>query len=125
MISQPDQAAEAYQPGYGAYPPGDGTGARALAEALTRPGPGKRLYFEFPADLLTKDGDVLNPVRADGDSAVGRIYYRLNAKRSQIQPGGDEGRRPPPQRKSKFDLWCAGCDHAVADPKTRWSINNG
>jgi hypothetical protein len=63
LISQLDQAAEAYQLDCGVYPPGDGTGSRALVEALSRLGRGKRNpYFEFPADLLTTSGDVVNPV---------------------------------------------------------------
>ena len=125
LISQLDQAVEAYQFDYGVYPPGDGTGSRALVEALTQSGPRKQKYFEFPADHLTTGGDVVNPVWADGESTIAMIYYRLNAKRAgAAPPGGGVGNQPNPQRKSKFDIWCAGCDYTVADPKTRWSINN-
>ncbi len=125
LISQLDQAAEAYQIDYGVYPPGDGTGTRTLVEALSRTGPKKQKYFEFPADLLNA-GNVVNPVWADGDPTVAIIYYRLNQKSGAGAGGGGGGggSGPPTMRPSKFDIWCAGCDHTAADSKTQWSINN-
>jgi type II secretion system protein G len=124
LISQLDQAAEAYQLDYAVYPTGSGTGTKDLVYALSQSGPKKQKYFEFPVDLLTTGGDVVNPVWSDGDPAIAMIYYRLNVKQGGAPPGGGGGNQPPPQRKSKFDMWCAGCDYTTADPKTNWSINN-
>ena len=132
LISQLDQAAEAYQLDYAVYPTGDGSGTKDLVYALQQAGPKKQSYFQFPQDLLTTDGNVVNPVWSDGDPTIAKIYYRLNAQQGGGKPGGGGGgggggaggTAPPIQRKSKFDMWCAGCDYTQSDPKTSWSINN-
>ena len=122
LISQLDQATESYQIDYAVYPPGAGDGTKDLVSALSKSGPKKMKYFEFPADFLITSGDVFNPVWADaGDPTIGKIYYRLNAKGSG---GGGGGNQPPVMRPSKFDMWCAGCDYTSSVAPTQWSINN-
>ncbi len=88
LISQLDQAAESYQIDCGVYPPGNGTGTVELVEALSRSGPKKQKYFEFPADLL-REGSVVNPVRYE----TGILHYLC----------------PGIHRPSKFDLWAEDC----------------
>ena len=88
LIEQLDQAVESYQIDCGAYPPGDGSGTSALVSGLSRSGPRKQKYFEFPPDLL-RGGDVINPVRYD--TAI--LHYLC----------------PGVHRPEKFDLWAEDC----------------
>ena len=130
LVSQLDQATESYQIDYAVYPPGTGQGTKDLVTALSKSGPKKMKYFEFPPDLLKSDGNVVNPVWADGDPEVQIIYYRLNQKSgggSAPPPSGGGGGStvPPVMRQSKFDMWCAGCDYTSGGANTaRWSICN-
>ena len=82
LISQLDQALESYATDYAVYPPGGGSGSREGVECLSRVGPKKQKYFEFPQDLLN-DGHVVNPVNFE------KIYYRC----------------PGRFRPTRFDLW--------------------
>ena len=135
LISQLDQAIEAYQIDYAVYPPGSGSGTTDVVSALSKSGPKKMKYFEFPQDLLT-NGNVVNPVWPDGDPDVAIIYYRLNQKPGGGAAaggggagggaGGGGGTVPPVMRPSKFDMWCAGCDYTSggANNTARWSVND-
>lgn len=82
-ISQLDQATESFQIDFGFYPPGDGSGSQRLVADLTRTGPRRMKYFEFPPDLLN-GGDVIDP-----SCEWGVIHYRF----------------PGIHRPGKFDLW--------------------
>jgi len=131
LISQLDQATESYQIDFAVYPPGTGVDTKDLVNALSKSGPKKMKYFEFPADLLN-NGSVVNTVWPDGDPEVQIIYYRLNQKSGGgAAPGGGGGGGaggtvPPVMRQSKFDMWCAGCDYTSSGGTntSRWSINN-
>ena len=49
-------------------PPGDGSGTRELVKALREEGPKKMPYMQISDEMLSPDGDLLNPVHADGES---------------------------------------------------------
>jgi len=89
LLSQLDQAVESCRIDFGVYPPGDGSGSRTLVEWLRRTSPKRMRYFEFPPDLVTSSGDVINPVHAETEV----IRYRL----------------PGVHRPKKFDLWARDC----------------
>ena len=59
-------------------PPGDGSGTRELVKALREEGPKKMPYMQISDEMLSPEGDFLNPVHADGESPINIIHYRNN-----------------------------------------------
>src|SRR5438105_8409051 len=89
LISQLDQAIGSHYTDYARYPLGDGSGSCGLVGALSKPGPKKVKYFEFPVDILERPSIHADP-RENILSALGKpIYYRC----------------PGIHNPQKFDLW--------------------
>lgn len=119
LMSQLVQAIKSYELDHGVYPPGDGRGSRGLVKALTEPGPKKSPAMPVREDMLTREGDFLNPVHHDREAPLNAIHYRNNAGR---KPGPDGVGRPGIFPNREYDLWCAGLDEDPRRPDRAWSI---
>jgi type II secretory pathway pseudopilin PulG len=85
------EAARAYRQDRGHFPPGDGSGSVELVRALGGFSKEGVPYFIVPAEMLTPQGDVRNPM--DPGSSI--LHYRARPAGPEPWAGG-EG----------FDLWC-------------------
>ncbi len=101
------------------YPPGDGSGSRELVKALQQPSARGNPAMEFKADMLSPNGDLLNPAHPDGDAVTGIIYYRNNRGR-KTGPAG-EG-RPGVSARRPYDLWAAGMNYDPKRPDTAFQL---
>jgi hypothetical protein len=101
-------------------PPGDGSGSRELVKALRQPGPKNLPFLQINDDLLTPEGDLINPVHHDREAPINVIHYRNNRGR---KPGPDGVGRPGVSPYREFDLWCAGCDYDPKRPDSVWTIH--
>jgi prepilin-type N-terminal cleavage/methylation domain-containing protein len=100
-------------------PPGDGHGSRGLVKALSAPGPKKLPYLEIREDMVTPEGDLINPVHPDGEPPLHVFHYRNNRGR---KPGPDGVGRPGISERREYDLWAAGMDYDPNRPDSAWSI---
>ncbi len=101
-------------------PPGDGKGSRDLVKCLREPGARHQPWMEIHDDLLTPEGDLINPARSDEDPPIGLIHYRRNRGR---KAGPDGLGRPGISAQREYDLWCAGMDYDPQRPDSAWSIH--
>ena len=101
-------------------PPGDGSGTRELVKALREEGPKKMPYMQISDEMLSPDGDFLNPVHADEESPINIIHYRNNRGRKR---GPDGVGRPGVSSSREYDLWCAGTDYNPTRPDSAWMIH--
>src|ERR1043165_2469134 len=62
-------------------PPGDGHGSRDLVKCLREPGAKHLPWMQIHDDLLTPEGDLINPARPDEDPPIALIHYRCNRGR--------------------------------------------
>lgn len=102
------------------YPPGDGSGSRELVKALQQPGARGNPVMEFKADMLSPNGDLINPAQPDGDAVTGIIHYRNNRGR---RAGPDGVGRPGVAARRPYDLWAAGMDHDPQRPDSAWQLH--
>jgi prepilin-type N-terminal cleavage/methylation domain-containing protein len=124
LISQMELGADQYEKAYGVYPAGKGDGSKELAYYLQKKGARNQQFFEFQEDQLL-NGNVINPVwGADGDAPSNIIFYRNNFVATGAPPAGGGGGMPPVYNKSRFDMWCAGCDFGSGKPEANWGVNN-
>ena len=127
LISQLELGADQYEKAYGIYPPGKGDGSKELAYYLQKKGARNQQFFEFQPGMLHTDGNVINPVHgAEGDAPSNIIFYRSNITGAAGSGGGGGGGAggPPVYNKTRFDMWCAGCDFGSGNPTSNWSLNN-
>lgn len=96
-------------------PPGDGSGSRELVKALRSAGPKQMPFLEIRDDLLTPEGDLINPVH---EGMI--IHYRNNAGR---KPGPDGVGRPGISSRRAYDLWAAGTDYDAKRPDSAWKLH--
>jgi prepilin-type N-terminal cleavage/methylation domain-containing protein len=101
-------------------PPGDGYGSRALVKALSEPGARKQPYMAIREDMLSPEGDLLNPSHPDGESPTAVFHYRNNRGR---KPGPDGDGRPGVSARREYDLWAAGKDYDPKRPDSAWTIH--
>jgi hypothetical protein len=76
--------------------------------------------MEFRDDMLTPEGDLLNPVHPDGESPTDVFHYRNNRGR---KPGPEGVGRPGVSARREYDLWAAGMDYDPKRPDSAWSIH--
>ena len=100
-------------------PPGDGKGSRGLVKALSEPGPKKLPYMDLREDMLSPEGDLLNPTHPDGEPPTHLLHYRNNRGR---KPGPDGVGRPAVSTRHEYSLWCAGNDYDPQRPDSAWGI---
>jgi prepilin-type N-terminal cleavage/methylation domain-containing protein len=113
------QAAKAYELDHAVYPPGDGSGSRDLVRALSRPGPKQLPLMEIQEDMLTPEGDLINPAQKDGEPSLRIIHYRNNRGRTR---GPDGVGRPGISSTRPFDVWCARSSVDPKRPDDAWAI---
>jgi prepilin-type N-terminal cleavage/methylation domain-containing protein len=101
-------------------PPGDGSGTRALVKALREPGPKGMPFMDIADDLLTPEGDLINPVHPEGEAGIAIIHYRNNSGR---KPGPDGVGRPGISSRRPYDLWAAGTDYDSNRPDSAWRLH--
>jgi prepilin-type N-terminal cleavage/methylation domain-containing protein len=119
MMSEVSNVIHHYEMSTMKLPPGDGKGSRDLVKCLREPGPKRMPWMQIKDDLLTADGDLLNPLYADDDAPLKLIHYRNNRGRKQ---GPDGVGRPGVSSTREYDLWCAGMDYDPKRPDSAWSI---
>jgi prepilin-type N-terminal cleavage/methylation domain-containing protein len=102
------------------FPPGDGYGSRDLVKCLRSPGAKKMPYMEISDDMLTPEGDLINPVHDGDGDPIQIIHYRRNRGRT---PGPDGDGRPGISASREYDLWCAGCDYDPKRPISAWTLH--
>jgi prepilin-type N-terminal cleavage/methylation domain-containing protein len=120
MMDQIVQAVKAYELDHSVLPPGDGNGSRALVKALLLPGPRKIPLMDIHDDMVTAEGDFINPVQHDRESPINVVHYRNNTGR---KPGPEAVGRPGISSRREYDLWCAGLDYDPKRPDSAWSIH--
>jgi len=120
LASQVGTSLKTYEIDHAVYPPGDGNGSRALVHALLDPGPRKMPLLERTDDLLTPEGDLINPAHPGAELPFGIVHYRNNRGR---KPGPDVAGMPGVAARNEYDLWCAGSDADPARPASAWSIH--
>ena len=120
LASQVVQCVTVYEQTTMQLPPGDGQGSRGLVKALSEPGPKKLPYMDFREDLLSPDGDLLNPTHPDGEAPTDLFHYRNNRGR---KPGPEGVGRPGISARREYDLWAAGLDYDPKRPDSAWSIH--
>ena len=125
LISQLELGADQYEKAYGIYPPGKGDGSKELAYYLQKKGARNQPFMELQQDQLL-NGNLVNPVHgADADAPSNILFYRNNiANTAAGGPPAGGGGQPPVYNKSRFDMWCAGCDFATGNPASAWSVSN-
>jgi prepilin-type N-terminal cleavage/methylation domain-containing protein len=96
-------------------PPGDGSGSRELVKTLRTPGPKQMPFMEIRDDMLTPEGDLINPVHPDRI-----IHYRNNMGRKS---GPDGLGRPGISARRPYDLWAAGTDYDANRPDSAWKLH--
>jgi prepilin-type N-terminal cleavage/methylation domain-containing protein len=96
-------------------PPGDGSGSRELVKALRSNGPKQMPFMDIRDDMVTPEGDLINPVHQDKV-----IHYRNNAGR---KPGPDGVGRPGIATRRAYDLWAAGMDFDPQRPDSAWKLH--
>lgn len=111
---------KSYETNRAVYPPGDGTGTRSMVKALSEPGAKQLPVFDFKPDMLTPEGDLLNPALVDAESSLRIFHYRNNRGR---KPGPDPSGGPGVASRNEYDLWCAGSDYDPTRPISAWSIH--
>ena len=109
-----------YENDHAAYPAGDGSGSRDLVKALRAPGPKGVPLMDFKDDMLSPQGDLLNPAHPDGEGVTGIIYYRNNRGR---KPGPDGVGRPGVSTRRPYDLWAAGMNYDAQRPDSAWQLH--
>lgn len=119
LASQLETVLKSYELQDAVYPPGDGSGTRAMVEALRRPGSGNLPLFEPKPDMLTPEGDLIDPVQHDAEAPINIFHYRNNRGR---KPGPDGVGRPGIAPRNEYDLWAAGMDYDAKRPDSAWSI---
>jgi prepilin-type N-terminal cleavage/methylation domain-containing protein len=119
LASQVVQAVTCYEQATMQLPPGDGNGSRGLVMALSEPGPKKGPYMDLRADMVSPEGDLLNPTHPDGEPPTHLLHYRNNRGR---KPGLDGVGRPVVSARHEYDLWAAGNDYDPQHPESAWSI---
>jgi len=120
LMSQLVQSIALYEQTTMKIPPGDGSGSRALVKCLREPGPKGMPYMDIRDDLLTPEGDLINPVHSDGEGGTNIIHYRSNSGR---KPGPDGVGRPGISPRRPYDLWAAGTDYDPKRPDSAWTIH--
>lgn len=111
---------KSYETNRAVYPPGDGIGTRSMVKALSEPGAKKLPVFDFKPDMLTPEGDLINPALADAEGPLGIFHYRNNAGR---KPGPVGLGIPGVSSRNEYDLWGAGSDYDPQRPISAWSIH--
>ncbi len=114
------QALKSYEIDHAVYPPGDGKGSRSMVSCLLEPGPRGTPLIERGEEMLTADGDLINPAHSGADAPLGIFHYRNNRGRRQ---GPDGAGRPGVAPRNAYDLWCAGSDYDPKRPASGWSIH--
>jgi len=102
------------------YPPGDGSGSRELVKALRQPGAKGLPTMDFKEDMLSPEGDLLNPAHPGGDGVTRIIYYRNNRGR---KTGPDGVGRPGVSARRPYDLWAAGMNYDPQRPDSAWQLH--
>jgi general secretion pathway protein G len=102
------------------YPPGDGSGSRELVKALQQPGARGIPAMQFNADMLSSNGDLLNPAHPGGEPEIGILHYRNNQGR---KPGPDGVGRPGVASRRPYDLWAAGMNYDEKRPDSGWQLH--
>ncbi len=113
-------ALKSYEVDHAVYPSGDGNGSLSLVKALSGPGPKKLPLMDWKEDMLTPEGDLINPAQHDADAPLGIFHYRNNRGR---KPGPDPLGGPGVSSRNEYDLWCAGSDYDPNRPISAWSIH--
>jgi prepilin-type N-terminal cleavage/methylation domain-containing protein len=114
------QSIALYEQTHMTLPPGDGSGSRELVKALRAPGPKGLPTMDFKDDMLSPEGDLLNPAHPDGDAVTGIIRYRNNRGR---KPGPDGAGRPGVSSRRPYDLWAAGMSYDPQRPDSAWQLH--
>jgi prepilin-type N-terminal cleavage/methylation domain-containing protein len=120
LASQVVTSLKAYELDHGVYPGGDGNGSPAMVKALTEPGPRKMPLLELKDEMVTAEGDLINPAQHDADAPLGIFHYRNNHGR---KPGPDPSGGPGVSSRNEYDLWCAGSDYDPKRPLSAFSIH--
>src|SRR5258706_10254281 len=89
LVSQLIQSVTVYEHDQAAFPPGDGSGTRELVTALRKPGAKGMPYLAISEDMLTPEGDLINPALKDGEPPLNILHYRntRGGKRGPDLPG--------------------------------------
>jgi prepilin-type N-terminal cleavage/methylation domain-containing protein len=117
LIANLAHGVKLYELDHAQYPPGDGSGTRDLVKALSAPGPKGTPLMTFKDDMLSPQGDLLNPAHPDGEGVTGIIYYRNNRGRKAGPDGVD---RPVVSPRRPYDLWAAGMNYDPQRPDSAW-----
>lgn len=120
LVSQLVQAVTVYGHDTAAYSPGDGSGSKDLVKALGRPGAKGMPYLAISDEMLTPEGDLINPAQADGEPPLNIIHYRNNRGRKR---GADGIGRPGVSASREFDVWCARSIVVSQRPDDAWAIH--
>ncbi len=120
LASQVVTSLKTYEMDHAVYPAGDGNGSRSLVRALMEPGPRNMPLLERTDDMLTPEGDLINPAQPDAAAPLGIFHYRNNHGR---KPGPDTTGKPGVSARNEYDLWCAGSDFDPTRPISAWSIH--
>jgi prepilin-type N-terminal cleavage/methylation domain-containing protein len=119
LATQVVQAVTCYEQATMQVPPGDGNGSRGLVKALSEPGPKKLPYMDLRDDMLSPEGDLLNPTHPDGEPPTHLLHYRNNRGRKL---GLDGVGRPAVSARHEYNLWGAGNDYDPRRPDSAWAI---
>jgi prepilin-type N-terminal cleavage/methylation domain-containing protein len=114
------QALKSYEMDHAVYPPGDGRGSRSMVSCLLEPGPKGLPLIERGEEMLTAEGDLVNPAHPGAGAPLGIFHYRNNRGRGQ---GPVDAGRPGVSPRNEYDLWCAGSDYDPRRPPSAWSIH--
>jgi prepilin-type N-terminal cleavage/methylation domain-containing protein len=120
VMAQVVQSLSVYERDVMTLPPGDGVGSRELVKALRQPGAKGMPYLEIRDDMLSSNGDLLNPAHPDGDAVTGVIHYRNNRGR---KTGPDGVGRPGVSARRPYDLWAAGMNYDPQRPDSAWQLH--
>lgn len=120
LASEVQQMLKAYELDHAVYPPGDGRGTRTMVQALSVPGAHGLPLFEPKPEMLTPEGDLINPIHHDDEAPLNVFHYRNNRGR---KPGPDGVARPGIAARNDYDLWAAGMDYDPQRPDSAWSIH--
>src|SRR5258708_29606124 len=113
LASQVVTSLKTYELDHAVYPAGDGNGSRPLVRALMDPGPRNLPLLERKDDMLTPEGDLINPAQPNMDPPLGIFHYRNNHGR---MPGPAATGLPGVSSRNEYDLWCAGSDYDPTRP---------
>jgi hypothetical protein len=107
LVDQVAQETWNYYHERGEFPPGDGTGSAALVRALSLPSKTGAPYVQFAPEMLTRDGDLRNPVAPRNCI----VHYRRNPETERLDSVA--------RNSGTFDLWCMGPDGRL-DAVNNW-----